>query len=173
MKQRDIDTLLKFLTNGENMKLKKTSFFAVIAGLIALTLNVIAKDHLIESSDEKTFGNAIVSEVTSIYDGDTFRVNIAGYPDIVGHRVSVRVFGIDTPEIKGKCQAEKDAAQKAKQFTVEKLRSGKKIELRNLRRDKYFRLLAEVYVDNNSLAEMLIKAGLAIPYDGGTKKSWC
>ncbi|MEY3219583.1 MAG: hypothetical protein RIT27_940 [Pseudomonadota bacterium] len=158
---------------GQLMKLKKTHFYGLIAAIVALGFNVIAKDLTIESTDEKTFGNAIVSEVTSIYDGDTFRVNIAGYPDIVGHRVSVRVFGIDTPEIKGKCPAEKEAAQKAKQFTVEKLRSGKKIELRNLRRDKYFRLLSEVYIDNNSLAEMLIKAGLAIPYDGGTKKSWC
>lgn len=158
---------------GNIMKLKKTSFYGLIAAIVALGFNVIAKDLTIESTDEKTFGNAVVSEVTSIYDGDTFRVNIAGYPDVVGHRVSVRVFGIDTPEMRGKCPAEKEAAQKAKQFTVEKLRSGKKIELRNLRRDKYFRLLAEVYIDNNSLAEMLIKSGLAIPYDGGTKKGWC
>lgn len=158
---------------GNIMKRKKTPFYTLIVAIVALGFNVIAKDLTIESTDEKTFGNAVVSEVTSIYDGDTFRVNIVGYPDIVGHRVSVRVFGIDTPEMKGKCPAEKEAAQKAKQFTVEKLRSGKKIELRNLRRDKYFRLLAEVYIDNNNLAEMLIKAGLAISYDGGTKKSWC
>jgi micrococcal nuclease len=155
------------------MKLKQTSLYVLIMGIFAFSLSAIAKEHLIESVDEKVFGNATVSEVTSIYDGDTFRVNIAGYPDIVGHHVPVRVFGIDTPEIKGKCPAEKEGAQKAKQFTVEKLRSGKKIELRHLRRDKYFRLLAEVYIDNNSLAEMLLKAGLAIPYDGTTKKSWC
>lgn len=157
------------------MKLKKASLCALLTGILALNLSAFAKEkeHLIESADEKIFGNAVVSEVTSIYDGDTFRVNIAGWPDVAGHHVPVRVFGIDTPEMKGKCPAEKEGAQKAKQFTVEKLRSAKKIELRNLRRDKYFRLLSEVYVDNNSLADMLIKAGLAIPYDGTTKKSWC
>jgi endonuclease YncB( thermonuclease family) len=155
------------------MKLKNTFFSVMIATAFALNVNAVEKEHIIESVDAKVFGSAVVSEVTSIYDGDTFRVNIAGWPDIAGHHVPVRVFGIDTPEMKGKCPAEKEGAQKAKQFTVEKLRSGKKIELRNLRRDKYFRLLSEVYIDNNSLAEMLIKAGLAIPYDGTTKKSWC
>lgn len=125
------------------------------------------------SSDTADYGNVTVTEVTSIYDGDTFRVTIAHWPPIVGNRISVRVKGIDAPELKGKCEQEKQLARKAKQATVAMLRAGRKIELRNLQRDKYFRLLADVYVDGQSLAQMLLKSGLARPYNGDTKGSWC
>ncbi len=125
------------------------------------------------SSDNENYGNVTVSEVTSIYDGDTFRVTIQNWPPIVGNRIAVRVKGVDTAEMKGKCEKEKQFARKAKQFTVEKLRSGKVIELRNVQRDKYFRVLADVYIDGKSLGNDLIKAGLGYQYSGGTKKSWC
>ena len=53
------------------------------------------------SASAKDYGNVTVSEVTSIYDADTFRVNIKGYPAIVGERVPVRVLGVDAPELRG------------------------------------------------------------------------
>jgi len=124
-------------------------------------------------ADDDTYGNVTVSEVTSVYDGDTFRVNIRQWPGVVGNRISVRVKGIDAPEMQAHCEREKQLARRAKQLSVELLRSGKKIELRNLQRDKYFRLLADVVVDGKDLATTLRKAGLARPYDGGTKKGWC
>ena len=125
------------------------------------------------ASDKQSYGNVTVSEVTSIYDADTFRVDIRQWPAVVGSRIAVRVKGIDAPEMQGKCEREKELARKAKQTTVAMLRAGKKIELRNLQRDKYFRLLADVYVDGKSLAATLQQAGLVYPYNGGTKKSWC
>ncbi len=67
-----------------------------------------------------------MDEVTSIYDGDTFRVNINSWPEVIGRRVPVRIAGIDTPEMRGKCQVEKELARKAKQFTVLMLRAAKK-----------------------------------------------
>ncbi len=120
------------------------------------------------------FGDAVVSEVTSIYDGDTFRANIKGFPPIVGYRMSIRVNGIDTPELKARCKKEKALALKAKQITVKALRKAKIIELRNYKRGKYFRLVADVYVDDVRLADKLIDAHLAVEYHGGTKtKDWC
>ena len=123
---------------------------------------------------KKQYGNVTVSEVTSIYDGDTFRANIKEYPEIIGYRIGIRVNGIDTPEMRGKCQKEKDLARKAKQFSVAHLRSAKRIELRNMKRGKYFRIVADVYVDQQNLGDLLIKNSLAVPYDGGHKgKDWC
>ena len=75
------------------------------------------------SINAKDYGNVTVSEVTSIYDADTFTVNIEGYPPIVGERIAVRLLGVDTPEIKGKCESEKIKAREAKQFTVQAIRS--------------------------------------------------
>ena len=125
------------------------------------------------STSAKNYGNVIVLEVTSIYDADTFRVNIEGYPPIAGQRIPIRVLGVDAPELKGKCESEKIKARQAKQFTVEALRSAKVIELRNTQRGKYFRILADVYIDGKSLADGLIKAGHARVYDGGKRLSWC
>jgi len=63
-------------------------------------------------------------------------------------------------------------ARKAKQYTVQRLREGKQVVLRNMRRGKYFRIVADVYVDGSSLGQELISAGLAKPYDGGKKPKW-
>ena len=57
-------------------------------------------------------------------------------------------------------------------FIVGRLRAAKKIELRNMKRGKYFRIVADVYVDGMSLAQMLLEAGLAKPYDGRKKPKW-
>jgi endonuclease YncB( thermonuclease family) len=133
--------------------------------LCVMSLSTVAKDI--------NYGNATVSEITSIYDGDTFRANIKGYPAIVGEHMSIRINGIDTPELRGKCDKEKQLARKAKQFTVEHLRAAKVITLKNIKRGKYFRLIADVYVDGGSLGELLIANEHAVNYSGGTKVSWC
>lgn len=124
--------------------------------------------------DDQNFGELTVSAVTSIYDGDTFRANIQSVHPIIGDRISIRLAGIDTPELRGKCDQEKQLARKAKQFTVQQLRSAKQIRLKNITRGKYFRIIADVYVDGHSLNEALIKNQLAVRYSGGTKsKDWC
>jgi len=116
-----------------------------------------------------------VSKLISVYDGDTFKVDINSYPDIAGKKISIRVNGIDTPELRTRCKSEKVLGYKAKRIAKDLLENSKVIELRNIKRGKYFRIVADVYLDNNvSLADELIKSGLAVPYDGGAKtKNWC
>lgn len=121
----------------------------------------------------ENYGSEIISEIVDVYDADTFRVNINGYPPIIGKSISIRVKGIDAPEIRGKCEYEKAAAQKAKQFTEQMLRSSKLVELKNIERGKYFRILADVYIDGERLAKELIDKGLARPYSGGKRLGWC
>ncbi|TPE55645.1 thermonuclease family protein [Maribrevibacterium harenarium] len=117
--------------------------------------------------------NVRVDKVISVYDADTFRVDIAGWPDIVGKNMSVRVNGVDAAEIRGKCEGEKQLARQARDFTRQFLANGQVIELRNIQRGKYFRLLADVYVDGHSLTDALLQSGLARPYDGGSRQGWC
>lgn len=148
---------------------KKTTH--LIKYCLSCLLALAVSDYSLAS--KKTYGSVIVSEVTSIYDGDTFTASIKDWPRVAGERISVRVWGIDTPEMRGKCEEEKLLARKAKKHTVAMLRAAKTIELVNLRRDKYFRLLAEVSVDGKDLGYSLIKSELARPYDGGKKTSWC
>lgn len=82
--------------------------------------------------------------------------------------IPVRVRGVDCPEMKGGMAATKARTKQAKAFTREFL-SNSKISLQNCTRDKYFRLLCDVVVNNKSLAQELIKNGYGIPYNGGTK----
>lgn len=89
----------------------------------------------------KSYGDVVVSSLVGVYEGDTFTVTIDGWQTIIGEAISVRLAGAETPEIRGKCPAEKVLARKARAFTQNALIGAKVIELRNLRRDKYYRLL--------------------------------
>ena len=119
------------------------------------------------------FGSVRVSKVISVYDGDTFRVNIDSLPPLVGKNIPIRLEGVDTPEIQGKCQYEKDLAIKARDFVRSKLDNAKEIMLNNLQRGKYFRIVADVTVDGVSLEKELLENELAYKYSGGKKSSWC
>ena len=119
------------------------------------------------------YGTVTVSKVISVYDGDTFRVDIASLPPIVGKNIAIRVNGVDTPEIRGKCQYEKNLALEARDFVRGKLANAKEIKLTNLQRGKYFRVVANVLVDGVSLEQELLDNKLAYRYDGGKKLSWC
>ncbi len=119
------------------------------------------------------YGTVTVSKVISVYDGDTFRVNIASLPPIMGKNIAIRVNGVDTPEIRGKCQYEKNLALKARDFVRGKLANAKEIKLTNLQRGKYFRVVANVLVDGVSLEQELLDNELAYRYSGGKKFSWC
>ena len=119
------------------------------------------------------YGTVTVSKVISVYDGDTFRVNIDSLPPIVGKNIPIRVNGVDTPEIRGKCQYEKNLALEARDFVRAKLSNAKEIKLTNLQRGKYFRVVANVVVDGVSLEQELLDNELAYEYSGGKKLSWC
>jgi endonuclease YncB( thermonuclease family) len=138
--------------------------FVFISLLSVLSLFVQAKPQ---------YGTVTVSKVISVYDGDTFRVNIDSLPPIVGKNIPIRVNGVDTPEIRGKCQYEKNLALKARDFVRAKLANAKEIKLTNLQRGKYFRVVANVVVDGVSLEQELLDNKLAYSYDGGKKLSWC
>jgi endonuclease YncB( thermonuclease family) len=137
-------------------------FLSILIAILALSVQAAPQ-----------YGTVTVSKVISVYDGDTFRVNIDSLPPIVGKNIPIRVNGVDTPEIRGKCQYEKNLALKARDFVRAKLANAKEIKLINLQRGKYFRVVANVVVDGVSLEEELLDNKLAYEYSGGKKLSWC
>ena len=125
-------------------------------------------------SASKIYGSVNISSLVSVYDGDTFKVNITDYPPLIGQHIGIRINGVDTPEMRGKCEQETVLAKRAKQYTLTMLRSAKTIELRNMQRGKYFRIVADVYADGHSVGDGLVREGLAVVYNGGKKvKDWC
>jgi micrococcal nuclease len=122
----------------------------------------------------KSFGGYEGAIYVRNYDGDTITFNLPGLHPIIGEEISIRVNGIDTPEIRGKCEKEKYDAQQARGMVANILKGAEQIVLRNMERGKYFRIAADVIVDGENIADMLIDMGMAIRYDGGKKTfNWC
>ena len=136
----------------------------VILSFLSLPSHVLAK----------SFGDYKGAVYLRNYDGDTITFNLPGLHPIIGEEISIRVNGIDTPEIKGKCEKEKYNAQQAQQMVADFLKDAEQIVLKSMERGKYFRIAADVIVDGENLADVLVEAGMAVRYDGGKKThKWC
>lgn len=116
--------------------------------------------------------NVYEAKVISNYDGDNITVEVSVWLGQV-LTTSVRVDGINTPEIRGKCQVEKELAIEVKKRTRELTTAG--VSLNSVRWGKYAkRVIALVTLkDGRNLADVLIAEGHARPYSGGKRLGWC
>jgi micrococcal nuclease len=114
-------------------------------------------------------------QVIKVYDADTITIaSKLPYEGSPMYRLSVRLNGIDTPEIKGKNIEEKQVAILARDF-VSNMVLNKYVRLENIASEKYGRILADVYFEDIHLNDLLIQERYAVKYDGGTKmkpESW-
>lgn len=117
---------------------------------------------------------AVPATVDYVLDGDTFAARVSLDED-VEITVRVRLINVDTPELNGDCQAEIDAAHRAKQRLEDLLQLGTVVELKNIKDDKYLgRIDANVILsDGRDVGDVLVDDGLARRYNGGRRKSWC
>lgn len=114
----------------------------------------------------------IVAKCIKVHDGDTFTVDIANWPPIIGIGMSIRLNGVDAPEIHDHREDIALVAHKAK-TRLEQLILGKFVNLTVRSKDKYFRLDASVCVeDSEDVAIILEREGLVKPYNGQGKKPW-
>ena len=112
-------------------------------------------------------------ELHSVSSGDTIVVSIPDLPEIFSKRIPVVLNGIDVPEKRGRCYGEDQLAVKARDRLEGLLFKGKVISIANARRDIYFRLVANVRVDNADVSEVLLREGLAKISNGQSKPDWC
>ena len=111
-------------------------------------------------------------EVISVYDGDTITiVSKLPYEASPLYRFSVRLAGIDCAEIKGKTEKERELAQEAKN-ALQKLILNKVVSLKNLKNEKYGRVLADVYLGDLHLNKWMLDNNYAVEYSGGKKTDW-
>jgi endonuclease YncB( thermonuclease family) len=113
--------------------------------------------------------------VIKVYDGDTITIaSKLPFVDSPLYRLSVRLNGIDTPEIKGKTEDEKTAAKQVRDV-LSNMILNKYITLANVQTEKYGRILADIYIGELHINEWLVSERYAVKYDGGAKKvpeSW-
>lgn len=114
------------------------------------------------------------ASVVRVVDGDTVNVRIAIWID-QELSASIRVRGIDTPELKGQCVSERALAQMALAHAGYLLPAGARVVLSNVGADKFGgRYDADLRVpDGRMLAAVMIEAGLARAYKGGKRAGWC
>ncbi|MEY5100850.1 MAG: hypothetical protein RJA36_3569 [Pseudomonadota bacterium] len=113
-----------------------------------------------------------LAQVLTVTDGDTFRARIEVWTG-VEVITAVRVAGIDTPELRGKCLAERERAIAARERLRSLLAAGPVLVTR-VSSDKYAgRVDAVVSVNGVRVADTLVVEGLARPYAGGARAGWC
>lgn len=111
-------------------------------------------------------------QVIDVHDGDTFTAAVREAHTNRAFRFSVRILGVDCPEITGKSRnkSEIECSLIAKKHT-ESLVRGKMVRLSNVKADKFGgRFLANVTTtDNVNVASSLLQHRLAVPYHGEKK----
>ena len=115
-------------------------------------------------------------KIIRVIDGDTVEIEANFLPAPLKPSLKLRIYGIDTPEKKSRanCDLEAELSKKATAFTQKVINESisKKIKIRKW--DKYGgRVLGDIILDGKSLELLLLNEGLAKPYDGGKKLSWC
>jgi micrococcal nuclease len=109
--------------------------------------------------------------VHECHDGDTCTISLNDpfLPPVFAEKISIRLKGINTWEIKGRCPNETALAKEARDYLRAQIAKGIRIDVVAPQRDKYFRLLGYLVVDGENLSDALLRAGHAHPYNGGTK----
>jgi micrococcal nuclease len=125
-----------------------------------------------EYTQFKWAGAAVPCRVLSVYDGDTVTLGFRSSGGML-YTIKGRLEGIDTPELKGKSQEEKELAHQAKAI-LEKLILGKEVTAYFVCNDKYGgRAVVRLYTDKwESVSTYMLTHAPCRPYSGGTKSSW-
>lgn len=116
------------------------------------------------------------AKITRVIDGDTVAFEANFLPAPLKPELSIRVFGVDTPEKghRAQCQSEDLLGKAATNFTKDTIANAKNLKIVLMSWDKYGgRVLGDVIVDGNSLRMALINKGYAREYYGEAKQSWC
>ena len=102
------------------------------------------------------------------YDGDTCTFVLPAY------ETPVRFVGFDTPEIRGQCEFEKQAAREARDALLAILQGARRIEVQQLGRGKYGRPLMRVFADGVDVAALMLPEYFAREYvPKFHRQPWC
>ena len=115
-------------------------------------------------------------DILRVIDGDTVAYKAPFLPDPLKKELSIRIYGVDTPEkgFRAKCESESKRGEAASNFTKSLVETAKKKQIILLEWDKYGgRVLGDIILDGQSLRKLLIDKGYAREYYGEAKQSWC
>jgi len=148
------------------MKMKGTKAWLIVMAAVSATVPAAANDNLT---------GPVQAKIVHIIDGDTIKARVHMWLD-QSIEVSVRIRGIDAPELRQpRCAHEEELAQTARD-EVMSLIGDQAITLYDIGHDKYSdRVVAQVLTSANvDIGKYLINRGYAKPWNGrGKKPEWC
>ncbi len=128
---------------------------------------IIGDYGVIDMAHEWRFPCRLISN----YDGDTFDLAIdLGFE--IQTRHSIRLSGVDTPELRGGTDESKAAARLARDVANAFVNSGEEVIFVSEQwAGKYGRPLGDIVVDGLSLRDHLLDQRLGVPYSGGSRET--
>lgn len=141
--------------------------------ICAISLLLLAFSPAEASPRQEILNGPLPGEVLNVLDGDTVNVKVRVW---IGTEIetSLRIEGIDAPEMKGKCEKERTLAEAARQEVIHLLNNSP-VQIYNIRLEKYAgRVLAQVQTANGvDIAKHMLEKGLARSYHGEKRRAWC
>jgi endonuclease YncB( thermonuclease family) len=148
------------------MKKIHTVVYAAVIALLAFSAAEA-------SPRQEVVHGPMTGQVLGVLDGDTLSVKLHVW---IGQQIetSVRLDGVDAPEMKGKCKKERVMAEAAKQELTRLLSSGE-VRIYDIRLEKYAgRVLAKAQTTEGiNVGQHMIEKGFARAYHGEKRKPWC
>lgn len=139
--------------------------------LLGVLLFFLFPNLVMGQTDYGEYGGAIFIKAI---DARTIIVDLPEYPALIGENIKVRINGITTPNLKGKCEKEKKLAIKAKKFMGVVLKDAEVIDIENIQRGIYFQLVADVLVNDENFVIRLVEKGYAVKTSKNKKAhNWC
>ncbi len=153
---------------AEPTALRRVSLAPAASALLVLVLAGVPTARAAER-----LSGPFAATVERVIDGDSLSVRVSIW---LGLQVStiVRLRGVDAPELAGRCPEERRRAVAAREALAALVSDGT-VSLAAVETDKYGgRVVADVADGSGRpLADALVDAGLARPYDGGRRAGWC
>ena len=151
-------------------------FILLFILILAMLPSALATDYKYPPTRTDTYDAAITitagAEVLNVIDGDTIRVRAHMWPGQKWEG-NIRLFGIDTPELRGsQCPVEKDQGILARDTLVSLVPP--RVNLVNIKNGKFAgRYVATVMDGPRNMAHVLMENGVGRPYFKGKRKTWC
>jgi len=115
------------------------------------------------------------AQLDHVWDGDTIWLEIdrgEGWSSVGKYRL----YGVDTPEIRGASDEEEAYGDEATEFVKNLLLMQSELVVSTYKGRSKYDWLVDIWVktdtDYKLLSEIIIEAGHGVPYSGGTKMSW-
>ncbi|WHZ25340.1 MAG: hypothetical protein OJF51_000135 [Nitrospira sp.] len=149
------------------MRLYQLALYTLIVSVSACGTHTTHQSTL-NLDRESPFTNVTVHDCS---EADTCIISLSDpmLPPIFGQNIPIRLKGIHTWAIKGRCLQETELAKEARDFLRAQLGKAMRIDVTEPERDKYFRLHGYLIVDGKNLSTTLIAAGHAQPNNEETK----